>query len=118
VISPQRRRAATVSLGIAFFAGASLALAGPAGASVPTGWPEPPSVETWHALLIFAVVPLSITLILLVLLYGPALARGENVVPGSPSAEDEWIGGPRRASHELAAPDDADSQAGGAGGTW
>lgn len=92
--------------------------AAPAGAEVPEGWSQPEAVDPLHVVLVGVGLPLLLALVLVALVYGPPLARGERVAPGAPQVENQWLGGPRKAAGELAGPDDEDSQAGGASGRW
>ena len=50
--------------------------------------------------------------------YVPPLVRGERIAPGAPPVQNQWIGGPRKTTAELAAPDTDESQAGGARARW
>ena len=97
---------------------ALLATAGPAAADTPEGWPKEESIDILHMLLILGGIPLLTFIVIVALAYGPPLARGESVKPGAQPLESQWLGGPRKAAGELAAPDGEDSKAGGAGGTW
>lgn len=118
MISQRARRLVTVLVGLAGFVGATVVFAHPASAGVPLGWPDPPEIDAWHAILVFAVGPIGLFVAIVALVYAPAVARGESVKPGGSTAESQWLGGPRRTAGELAGPDDEDSRAGGAGGTW
>ncbi len=71
-----------------------------------------------HVLLVAVGLPLLGALLITAMVYGPPLARGERVAPGAPEVENQWLGGPRKATGELAGPDGEDSQAGGASGRW
>ena len=120
-MSPQRPPARTrlarrtsIVLGVP---AAFVALAAPAGADVPEGWSEPDPVNVMHAILVLGLLPLGIFLVITLLTYLPALMRGERVNPTTSTPEDQWLGG-RRTTHELAAPDSAESQAGGASARW
>lgn len=93
-------------------------LAGPAAAGTPASWPDKPPVDLLQVLLLFVGIPLLLLAIVSALVIGPSLARGESLTPGGGAEESQWLGGPRKAPGELAAPDTEDSQAGGAGGTW
>ncbi len=95
-------------------------LATPASADVPDGWSDPKPVNNFHALLVVLLIPLGIALVLTFLVYVPAFMKGERITPGAVSADDEWFGGPRQGTAELAAPagDEADSEVGGASGRW
>jgi hypothetical protein len=97
---------------------ALVALAGPASADVAEGWSDPDDVDAWHALLVLGGIPLGLALVIAALIYLPALVRGERLAPGAPAVENQWIGGPRRTTAELAGPDGDDSQAGGASARW
>jgi hypothetical protein len=97
---------------------AILGLAGPASADVPEGWSNPPSVSTLHAVLVLGGIPLLLFLLIALAVYVPALVRGERVKPGAPTVEDQWFGGPRKGTSELAGPDTEESKAGGASGRW
>ena len=63
-------------------------------------------------------VPLLLFVLIVLAVYLPALVRGERVKPGAPAVEDQWFGGPRKGTAELAGPDNEDSQAGGASARW
>lgn len=114
-------RTATAARRTAILLGSSVALvalAGPASADVAVGWAEVDDVDPWHALMVIAVLPLALGLIITAMIYLPALIRGERVAPNAPAVENQWIGGPRRSTAELAAPDSDESQAGGASARW
>ncbi|MDT9591898.1 hypothetical protein RDV89_02380 [Nocardioides zeae] len=97
---------------------AVLATAVPASADVPLGWdPAQEAVPGSHVLWIVLGIIGGILLIAAAV-YLPAVARGESIRPGSARPDYEWLGGPRRAHQELAAPDNEESQAGGASGRW
>jgi hypothetical protein len=104
----------------ATLAAATLALltAAPAAAEVPVGWSEPDPVDPTVVILIAVLLPIGLALLLTVLVYGPPLARGESVKPHAPQVENQWLGGPRKAAGELAAPDGDDSRSGGASARW
>lgn len=110
------RRVAALTLATAFL---TVAGALPAHADVPLGWdPEQQPVDGLHVLWIVLAIIGGIVLIVAAV-YVPAAARGEDIRPGAARAlEAEWFGGPRKGHDELAAPDDAESQAGGASGRW
>lgn len=108
------RRAGVLLVALA----APLLAAGPAAAEVPEGWSEPEPVSTLEALLILGGIPLGLSVLILLAVYLPALARGERVAPGAPAMDNQWIGGPRKTTGELAAPDTEDSDAGGASARW
>ncbi len=95
-----------------------VALAAPAQAEVPEGWSDPEPVSALHALLVLAGIPLLLFVLIVLAVYLPALVRGERVKPGAPAVEDQWFGGPRKGTAELAGPDNEDSQAGGASARW
>ncbi|WP_232676254.1 hypothetical protein [Nocardioides sp. R-C-SC26] len=112
-----RRLAITVSV-CAGLAVSSVLGAGSAAADVPEGWPVNDTVEPLHALLVLLGIPLLSALVIALLCYLPSLVRGESIAPGGAATESQWLGGPRKAAGELAAPDGDDSQAGGASGRW
>jgi hypothetical protein len=93
-------------------------LAGPASAATPASWPEAPPVDFLQVVLLFVGIPLLLMLVFGAMILGPSLARGESLSPHAPEEDAQWLGGPRKAPGELAAPDSEGSQAGGAGGTW
>ena len=97
---------------------ALVALAGPASADVPQGWSDPAKVSALHALLLLGGVPLLLFVVIALLVLLPGTRRGERLVPGAASHEDQWFGGPRSGTAELAAPDTDESQAGGASARW
>ena len=116
----RRVLAALLALGATALAAVSVAVltAAPAAAEVPTGWSDPDPVDPMHVLLVAVGLPLLGALLLTAMVYGPPLARGERVAPGAPEVDNQWLGGPRKATGELAGPDGEDSQAGGASGRW
>ncbi|MFC4786909.1 hypothetical protein ACT8ZV_20715 [Nocardioides sp. MAHUQ-72] len=95
-----------------------LVTAGPAGADVPEGWSNPDDVSALHALLILGGIPVLLFVLITLAVYVPALVRGERVTPGAPAVEEQWFGGPRKGTAELAGPDTEESKAGGASGRW
>lgn len=95
-----------------------LGLAGPASADVPEGWSDPAPVSPLHALLLLGGVPLLLFVVIALLVLVPGLMKGERLTPGAASHEDQWFGGPRSGTAELAAPDNDESQAGGASARW
>jgi hypothetical protein len=105
-----------------------LIVAGPAGAEVPEGWSDPDPVSLLSVLVVIVAIPLGIGLLITLGVYGPALARGEHVAPGS-DTPDQWFGGPRQsaeleAGSSSSSSSDADSPTttttttGGGSGTW
>lgn len=96
---------------------AVLATAGPAGAEVPEGWSDPDEVSVLHAVLVLGGIPLLLFVVISMLVYIPSLVRGERGGPGA-TRENQWFGGPRQGTAELAAPDTEESKAGGASGRW
>lgn len=112
----RRTRAVLLALGLA---GTTVLLsAAPAAADVPVGWSDPADVNPLMALLLIVALPVLGLLVLAAMIYGPPLARGERVAPGAPAVANQWIGGPRRKTGELAGPDGDDSQAGGSSARW
>lgn len=109
------RRAATVSTAVLV---AAFAVAAPATADVPEGWSDPDPVSGLEALLLLGGIPLLVCVLIALAIYVPALARGERVAPGAATVENQWIGGPRKSTAELAGPDSDDSEAGGASARW
>lgn len=95
-----------------------LVTAGPASAEVPEGWSDPDAVSALQAVLLLVGIPLLLFLVITVLVYLPAMVRGERVAPGGATREDQWFGGPRKGTAELAAADTEESKAGGASGRW
>ncbi len=108
------RRTAAVAAGAALLAG----VAAPASADVPEGWSNPEPVSALHALLLLGGVPLLLFVLIATAVYLPALIRGERVNPNGVAADNQWFGGPRQGTAELAAPDTDESKAGGASGRW
>jgi hypothetical protein len=105
------------SLLTALVGGLLVALAGPA-AAVPAGWSDPPAVSGLTVLWLLVGIPVGLFALVVLMVYLPPLARGERIAPGSGQLEDQWIGGPRHGTKELAAPDTDESEAGGARGAW
>ena len=90
----------------------------PAHADVPVGWSDPAPVNILHALLLLGGIPLLLGVAIIGLVYAPSLARGERISPLPAPVVDQWLGGPRRGTRELAGPDGENSEAGGARGSW
>ena len=97
---------------------AVVGLAGPANADVPENWADPYDVSGLHTLLIFVGIPGLLFVLIALAVYLPSLLRGERIKPGAPAVEDQWDGGPRKGTSELAGPDTEESKAGGASGRW
>jgi hypothetical protein len=112
----RRLLAAAAPTGLAV--AAILVTAAPASADTPEGWPKEEPVDLLNAVLYLGGVPVLVFLVVVALIVGPALARGESIKPGEQPLESQWLGGPRKSAGELAAPDSEGSKAGGAGGTW
>lgn len=81
-------------------------------------WQAKPDIDVLHAWLYLGGVPLLVFVVITLLFVAPALARGEDLSLDALEPENQWLGGPRKAAGELAAPDSDDSKAGGAGGSW
>lgn len=116
--SPVVRRALAAAIAVPVALALTVVLAGPAAAGTPESWPESDQVDFVSMILLFVGVPLLVFVLVAALVLGPSLARGESISPGANEQESQWIGGPRKATGELAAPDAEGSQAGGAGGRW
>ena len=87
---------------------------------VPIGWGEgpPPDVNMVEALLLLGGVPLLLFLAIWIAVYVPSLVRGEPITPGAPAVENQWLGGPRAGTAQLASPASEDTETGGASGRW
>lgn len=96
----------------------ALAVALPASADVPQGWSDPDPVSWLTILWLLIGIPVGLFVLITLAVYAPAVARGERVAPGEPKVEDQWFGGPRKGTNELAAPDTDESKAGSASGRW
>lgn len=113
-------RLAVTAATIGLVTGVTL-LATPASADVPNGWSDPDPVNNFHALLVVCLIPVGLALLIAFLVYIPAFVKGERIAPGAVGADDEWFGGPRQGTAELAAPaarEAADTEVGGASGRW
>lgn len=106
----------TAAVGFATLAATSVVLAGPASADVPQGWPDTAPVNPMHVILVLVGIPVLLFVVIVALVYLPAMLRGEDVTPGGATVEDQWLGGPRKTAGELAGPATEISSAGGAGG--
>lgn len=115
--SHRARRGAVAGLAAGVLV-ALLAPVAPVAADVPEGWSNPDQVGAGPFLLVLLGAPLALALLIALAVYVPALVRGEKVAPGPTHVEDQWFGGPRPGTRELAGPDDETSQAGGAGARW
>jgi len=93
-------------------------VAGPASADVPEGWAQPYHVSGLHTLIVFVGIPVLLFVLITIAVYLPSMLRGERVKPGARSVDDQWFGGPRKGTSELAGPDTDESKAGGASGRW
>ncbi len=95
-------------------------------AEVPEGWSDPEQVDMLFALLVLGGIPLLLFAGIFAMVYLPAVIRGEQVKPGAPEVQDQWLGGPRRPAGELtsAAPTGTTTghtgttDVGGASGRW
>lgn len=113
------RRGAVVGLAAGIVAGPLLpVLPAVASGSIPEGWSNPDPVGPGSFLVVLVGLPIVLALIIALAVYVPALLRGERLDARPTVAEDQWLGGPRPGSRELAGPDDESSQAGGAGARW
>lgn len=108
-------RGTTVALSVGALA---LAFAAPASADVPEGWAEHYDVPLWHTLIVLVGIPVLIFAVITALVVIPGIVKGERFTPGGALTEDQWFGGPRSGTAELPAPDDDQSQAGGASARW
>ncbi len=116
--SPSPRAVAAVS---AVSAAAAVLVAMPvtsASAATPEGWGPTPDVDMGFVLWALIGLPVLAFLVIWLLVYLPAMVRGERLTPGAAVADDQWLGGPRRSIGELAGPDTAESKAGGASARW
>lgn len=107
----------TVTAGLTGLAVGAVTWAGSASAEPSEGWPTSEPVDGLHTLLLLGGIPVLLFIVIVVATYLPALIRGESIAPGGSTIEDQWLGGPRTPG-ELAAPDGANSAAGGASGSW
>lgn len=90
----------------------------PVHADVPEGWSDPDPVNVLDALLLLAGVPILLFVLIALAVYVPALVRGEKVAPGAAPIDDEWFGGPRQGTAELAGRTSDERETGGASGSW
>lgn len=93
-------------------------LPGRADADVPENWSNPAPVDGFELFLIIAAIPVVLALLITLVVALPGLMRGEGLTSGPPVIDSQWLGGPSKTTDELAGPDDADSQAGGASARW
>lgn len=112
------RRLILLAVAGLWLAAVSVVTAAPASADVPEFWPEPDEVGTLEVLLLLGGLPLLMFVVITFLVYAPSVVRGERIAPGHQVPENQWLGGPRKTTGELAGPDTEDSQAGGASGRW
>ncbi len=96
-------------------------LAAPAHADVPEGWGGQTTtnkLDGLHALGVYLGAPLLLFVVIALLVFLPAMVRGEKLLPDHKNDDGQWIGGPRQGVAELPGPDGEDSRAGGASGGW
>lgn len=117
-LTSARRFARRVTTVTGLLAVLAIAVAAPASAAVPEGWSDPAAVDPLHALAVVLLIPAALALVIIGLIYLPPLLRGESVAPGSPTINNQWLGGPAKSAGELAGPDGDQSQAGGASARW
>jgi hypothetical protein len=115
---PTARRLVTLATATLVTSVTAPLLAGPASAGTPEGWETKPDIDGLFVLWVFVGLPILAALLIGLLVYLPAMIRGERLAPGPAPSEDQWLGGPRKTPDELAAPDTAESQAGGGSGRW
>lgn len=84
--------------------------------AVPEDWASLHDVDTVRALLVFVGYPVLLFAVITLFALIPTLVKGAK--GGSSTPENEWFGGPRKGTDELAGPDGEDSKAGGAGARW
>ena len=112
------RSLAVVSIAVTL----SLTYAGAASADVPEGWDTPADVSFMHTLLVLVLVPLGVIVLLALLVYVPAIVRGESVAPAGVRPDDQWFGGrgdPHESAHKaIEARQGAAEETGGASGSW
>jgi len=82
-----------VAAGLAAVA-AEVLVADPAAASTPESWPAVESMTVLRALLIFAGIPLALTVLIVVFTLIPTILRGPEQSQGQRWAEPQWFGGP------------------------
>jgi hypothetical protein len=96
-----------------------LTYAAAASADAAEGFSDPDDVSPIHALLVLGGIPLAVIIVLALATYVPAIVRGESVAPAGARADDQWFGGRRDTEKALEArKTDADTDAGGASGSW
>lgn len=99
-------------------------LAAPALASAPNTWPEAPSVSAFDMLLVLVIIPGALFIGISLLVFVPAMARGQKYQPGQAwRGESTWFGGPQdgieAADHaDAAEAETADTDRGGASARW
>jgi hypothetical protein len=99
---------------------------GTAFADPPASWEDNPGVSPLHAIIVLGVIPVGLFLLITLLVYVPAMSRGQSYHPGEAwRGEPEWFGGPRKgvAAIDTAQPPaigsgEPGSDRGGASGRW
>ena len=109
-----RMRRTVVTVGS--FVAATAVLTGPALADVPEGWSDPAEMSWGHLLVLIFAIPVALAIVISLLAALPGLVKGEGITGGH--AGGQWLGGPRKGTAELAAPDSETSEAGGASARW
>ena len=118
-IASRRIRRAVSALSVPGLAVAAVALTPAAAhADVPEGWSDPDPVDKLYALLLLGGGPLLLFVLIALAVYVPSMIRGERLLPDHGRPDAQWLGGPHTGASELPAPDDAESRAGGASGSW
>ena len=96
----------------------------PALAAPPESWPDTEAVGALDFLLVLLVIPVGLALLIALLAYVPAMARGEKYTPGLAwRNENEWFGGPTEGLEaadkaEQPAVEGAEPDRGGASARW
>lgn len=99
-----------------------LAAAAPAAAAPPSTWSDPEPVGALAYLMLLLVIPAGLAVLITVLVYVPAMVRGDGYTPGRAwRSESEWFGGPAEgleAADKVEIHPELEAERGGSSARW
>lgn len=96
--------------------------ASPAVAAPPSTWSDPEPVGALAYLMVLLVIPAALAVLITVLVYVPAMVKGDKYTPGRAwRNENEWFGGPKdglEAADRVETRPAAEGERGGSSARW